>query len=142
LSTTAWIVAATLAAVLLVSLACWVLWRRVTAADRRLLKRISRLPLGGKLALAWRLYRDPRIPTGLRFLPPALVLYLAMPIDIVPDFLPVIGQLDDVLVIVAAVALLFRFVGREVLVEHIEGLELEALPAEREAIGTEGSPPA
>ena len=126
MSAIGWIVIGVLAGTAVLSLGLWVLWRKATEADRRLLKRISRLPIRAKLALAWRLYRDHRIPTGLRLLPPALVLYLAMPIDIVPDFLPVIGQLDDALILVAGIALLFRFVGRDLLVEHVEDLEFGA----------------
>jgi uncharacterized membrane protein YkvA (DUF1232 family) len=138
MSTTLWIIGAVILIALLVSGLGWLAWRRITDADRRLLKRISRLPLHSKFALAWRLYRDRRVPAGLRLIPPLLVLYLAMPLDIVPDFIPVIGQLDDALIIIAAVTLLFRFMNRDVLVQHLEDLELEAAGVDDTAI--EGGP--
>jgi Protein of unknown function (DUF1232) len=41
------------------------------------------------------LTRDKRVPLRLRVLPPAFVLYLASPLDVIPDFIPVIGLIDD-----------------------------------------------
>jgi len=52
--------------------------------------------------LAWRLLRDPGVPTLIKVLPLAAVLYLVSPIDGVPDFLPVLGQLDDLGVLLLA----------------------------------------
>ncbi len=101
----------------------WLLWRRADDASRRLIKRVSRLPLRGKLRLALALARDRRIPLPIRGLPPALVLYLALPLDIVPDFIPVLGQLDDLLILGVGLALLLRFTPRQVLEERIALLE-------------------
>lgn len=47
------------------------------------------------LRLAWRLLRDRRVPIYLKALPVLAVAYLIFPLDIVPDLLPVLGQLDD-----------------------------------------------
>lgn len=55
-----------------------------------------------------RLARDPRVPRRAGWWLIGLAIYIASPIDIVPDFLPVIGQLDDVLI----VALVIRHVRR------------------------------
>lgn len=52
--------------------------------------------------LAWRLLRDPAVPLLVKFLPAAALLYLVSPIDGVPDFLPVLGQLDDLGVLLLA----------------------------------------
>jgi uncharacterized membrane protein YkvA (DUF1232 family) len=46
-----------------------------------------------------------------------------MPLDIIPDFIPVIGHLDDVLVLLVGVAVLLRFTPRAVLEEHLARLE-------------------
>ena len=113
-----------LTSILLIAVGGWLLWRRITREERRLIKRIYALPLRRKIGLAGSLWRDDRIPLGIRLIPPALVLYLAMPLDLIPDFIPVIGQLDDVLVVLAGVSLLLRFVGRDVLEEHIRAFEL------------------
>jgi uncharacterized membrane protein YkvA (DUF1232 family) len=126
MSTTFWIALYVIVGVALVSALCWAVWRKATAADQQLIKRIARLPLRSKLHLAWALYLDNRVPTRIRLIPPALVLYLALPIDFIPDFIPVLGQLDDVLIVVAGIALLFRFIGRDVLLEHVDTAEEEA----------------
>jgi uncharacterized membrane protein YkvA (DUF1232 family) len=50
------------------------------------------------LVLLHRLLRDPRVSRRRKLLLLALLGYLALPFDLVPDFIPVVGQLDDVLV--------------------------------------------
>ena len=127
--TTVWIVlVAAAAAALLVALgvAAWWMWRHIDPAGRALVERILRLPLRDKLRLALALVREPRIPLLVRAIPPALVLYLAMPLDVIPDFIPVIGHLDDALVLLLGVAVLLRFTPRAVLEEHVARLEAEA----------------
>ena len=103
--------------------AAWLIWRSQDEATRALAGRIRRLPLGAKLRLAVRTFRDGRIALPVRAIPPLLVLYLAMPIDIVPDFIPVLGQLDDVLIVAVGVGLLLRFTPRPVLEELVAELE-------------------
>ena len=50
--------------------------------------------------LAWRLLRDGRMPTVTKLLIPGLAAaYLLLPVDLVPDFLPGLGQLDDLAII-------------------------------------------
>ncbi len=88
-----------------------------------LVKRVIRLRLRDKLHLAVALAREPRIPLAVRAIPPALILYLATPIDVIPDFIPVIGHLDDLLIVVIGIGLLLRFTPRYVLEEHIARLE-------------------
>ena len=51
------------------------------------------------IGLVRRLLGDPRVPRRHKLLLGAVVGYLALPFDLVPDFLPVVGQVDDVLVV-------------------------------------------
>jgi len=89
-------------------------------------RRLQALPARSKLRLAWRLLRDRRMPVLVKAVIPALVAYLLMPLDIIPDFIPVLGQLDDLLLIGLAVGVIFRFTPVELLEEHIRRLEAEA----------------
>ncbi len=107
----------------------WLLWRWASGDARTVVKRIVRLPLRQKLRLAAALAKDDRIPLGVRAIPPALVVYLSIPLDIVPDFIPVIGHLDDVVVVLVGVGLLLRFAPRAVLEEHLSAGEAEAARA-------------
>ena len=70
-----------------------------------------------------RLLRDRRVPRRRKLLVAALVAYLATPIDLVPDFIPVAGQLDDVIVVALALRLLIGAGGPQLLREHWPGPE-------------------
>ena len=119
-----WVIALLVAAVLLLGLAGWWLARTAHGETRSLAARIGRLSWRDKARLAWALLRDRRVPLWVRAIIPALILYLAMPFDIIPDFIPVLGYLDDVAVVVIAGGLLLRFTPRAVLEEHIGRLEV------------------
>jgi uncharacterized membrane protein YkvA (DUF1232 family) len=69
------------------------------------------------------LLRDPRVPRGRKVLMAALLAYLAMPIDLVPDFIPVAGQLDDAIVVALVLRSVLRSGGPELLREHWRGPE-------------------
>jgi uncharacterized membrane protein YkvA (DUF1232 family) len=65
-----------------------------------------------------RLARDPRVPRRRKLLLLALVAYLALPFDLVPDFIPVAGQLDDAILVVLVLRHLVR-AGGEPLVREL-----------------------
>jgi uncharacterized membrane protein YkvA (DUF1232 family) len=68
-----------------------------------------------------RLMRDPRVPRRYKVLVGALAAYLAMPFDLVPDFIPVAGQLDDVIVVVLVLRAVLRGGGEALVREHWPG---------------------
>jgi uncharacterized membrane protein YkvA (DUF1232 family) len=86
-------------------------------------KRVMALPWRAKAALLWRLLKDRRVPWWAKALLLALLLYLAMPVDLIPDFIPVLGHLDDLLVVLLVVAVLLRAVPPEATEEHLSSLE-------------------
>jgi uncharacterized membrane protein YkvA (DUF1232 family) len=61
-----------------------------------------------------RLLRDPRVPRRAKAALAFAVPYLASPIDLIPDFIPVFGQLDDALVVIAVLGYVARRAGRDV----------------------------
>ena len=75
------------------------------------------------IVLVKRLLGDPRVPRRRKFALGLLVAYLAMPIDLVPDFIPVAGQLDDAIVAALALRYALRSGGPELLREHWPGPE-------------------
>lgn len=69
------------------------------------------------LVLFKRLLGDDRIPRRRKLLLAASVAYLAMPVDLVPDFIPVAGQLDDAIVVALALRSIKRAAGPAVIRE-------------------------
>lgn len=84
-----------------------------------------------------RLRKDPRVPRSAKIAVAIAAVWVISPIDLIPEFLPVIGPLDDIVV----VALALRFAARRVPREAIE----EAWPSERglldRILGPAASPP-
>ncbi|MBI2684577.1 MAG: DUF1232 domain-containing protein [Actinobacteria bacterium] len=75
------------------------------------------------VVLMTRLARDPSLPRSTRWLVVALGAYLALPIDIVPDVLPVVGQLDDAILVALVLRRVVRAAGLDALVRHWPGPE-------------------
>jgi uncharacterized membrane protein YkvA (DUF1232 family) len=70
-----------------------------------------------------RLLRDKRVPRSAKALLAVAVPYLLSPIDLIPDFVPVLGQLDDALVVAAVFGYVARRAGRNVVEELWPGSE-------------------
>jgi uncharacterized membrane protein YkvA (DUF1232 family) len=70
-----------------------------------------------------RMSRDRRVPRRDKLFIGALVVYLSLPFDLVPDFIPVAGQLDDVLIVAFVLRTVFRHTGPELIREHWPGPE-------------------
>jgi uncharacterized membrane protein YkvA (DUF1232 family) len=65
-------------------------------------------------------YRDPRVPWYARVFALCVVAYAFSPIDLVPDFVPVLGYLDDLILIPLGISLAIRMIPADVLAEHRE----------------------
>lgn len=75
------------------------------------------------LVLVRRLLRDERVPRRSRWLLAGLIVYLASPIDLVPDVIPVAGQLDDAILAAFVLRRVLRAAGPGLLREHWSGPE-------------------
>ena len=70
-------------------------------------------------------YKDPRIPWYAKVIIAATVGYALSPIDLIPDFIPVLGQLDDLVIVPAGISLALRMIPEEVLNEYREKAKSE-----------------
>ena len=68
-----------------------------------------------------RLLGDPMVPRGSKFWLGGLILYLAMPIDLVPDFVPIAGQLDDAIIVALVLRHVLRRAGAGPIRQHWPG---------------------
>lgn len=94
-------------------------WRRLNAAR-----------LATYLIALWKLVRQPGAPRLARLVALLVLGYALSPIDLIPDFIPFLGQLDDLILIPAGVALVVRLTPRHIWAARLREAELqaEALP--------------
>ncbi|MCH8222105.1 MAG: DUF1232 domain-containing protein [Chloroflexi bacterium] len=71
--------------------------------------------------LIWRLMLDRRVPLAAKIIPILALAYIISPIDLVPDFLPIRGQLDDIFVTVILLGMFLMLAPWSVIMEHATG---------------------
>ena len=89
--------------------------------------------LVNRLRLVARLFLDPRVPFFLKLVPCASLIYVVMPIDVIPDVIPVLGQLDDLGVVILAVEAFIMMCPQHVVAEHLAAIEAGGGQATRPA---------
>ncbi len=103
----------------------WLKWLWLARDVRRnrpvldLLASMRALTWSQRVALITGLARDPRLPLRVRLLPLLVVAYVASPIDLVPDFIPVLGQLDDIAFARLVLQIVSTSISTELLREHV-----------------------
>lgn len=73
--------------------------------------------------LLWRLGRDRTLPRHVRWRVWLLAAYLVSPLDLIPDFIPVIGVLDEIIVIGWTLRSIVKRAGRETVAAHWPGTD-------------------
>ena len=88
-----------------------------------MLSRLRRLArsLKGRIAFYRRVAAHPRTPRLGRLLLLAALAYTLSPIDLIPDFIPLTGHLDDLIIVPALIALALWLIPRDVVAECREG---------------------
>ena len=79
-----------------------------------------------ELAVYRRVLADERTPRSAKIFLGLAVGYLCMPFDLIPDFIPVLGLLDDAIIVPGMVYIALRFVPRELVAEHRTQVTAEA----------------
>ena len=94
-------------------------WDRPQRRRRFLLRGLLLLlNFTGTLRLVMKLMLDRRVPWRLKVLLPAAISYIVLPIDLVPDFLVIVGRVDDLVVLILAIVLFLGFAPRDIVMEH------------------------
>lgn len=101
------------------------MWREVRSWARRIKRDVHALYLAG---------RDPRVPWYAKALAALVAGYALSPIDLIPDFIPLLGYLDDVILVPAGIWLVIRLIPADVMEEHRALADaVEARPVSRRA---------
>jgi uncharacterized membrane protein YkvA (DUF1232 family) len=79
--------------------------------------------MASEFALVWQIVRDRRVPLYLKAIPALAALYLVLPVDLVPGWIPVLGQLDDLAILALAVRLFVRLAPADVVASYQARLE-------------------
>lgn len=74
----------------------------------------------------WLCARDPRTPWYAKALAFAVAAYALSPIDLIPDFIPLLGYLDDLILVPAGLWLVLRLIPAEVMATHRAAAEIAA----------------
>ena len=122
-----------LVAVALGMVVCWLallvaLWR-VRPRDGVATEALRAVP--DVIRLTHRLASDPALPRSLRIWLWLLLAYLVSPIDLVPDFIPVIGYADDAVIVALVLRAVVRRAGREAVIRHWPGSDVGLEAVER-----------
>ncbi len=108
------------------------LQQRIGALALELARSLPQLQDSGhvrELKLLRRLLLDERVPLWQKAIPVAAAVYLVSPLDLIPDVLPVVGQLDDLAVLLGSLRLFRSLVPPALIEEHLAYIDGEVVDA-------------
>jgi uncharacterized membrane protein YkvA (DUF1232 family) len=78
-----------------------------------------------QVRLVWLLLRDNEVPIYLKLLPLAAIIYVIFPADLIPDILPLFGQLDDVTAILVGAKMFIEMSPQDIVNRHIRAMRMQ-----------------
>jgi uncharacterized membrane protein YkvA (DUF1232 family) len=75
--------------------------------------------------LIWRLWHDPRVPLRLKALIIGAVVYFFLPVDFLADFLSLVGQVDDITLLLLSGYFFIRWSPKAVVAEHVAAIDAD-----------------
>jgi uncharacterized membrane protein YkvA (DUF1232 family) len=94
----------------------------------KLLRAANTARLATYLIALWKLFKHPQTPRSAKLVAVLVLAYVLSPIDLIPDFIPVLGQLDDLIIVPLGIALITRLTPKPLWEEQ---LRLAALAKEK-----------
>ena len=89
--------------------------------------------LKSEIRVLYLAYKDPRTPWYAKVFAVLIIGYALSPIDLIPDFIPVLGYVDDLIIVPAGIALLLKMIPKEVVDEY--RAKVESMPPTRKPRG-------
>jgi uncharacterized membrane protein YkvA (DUF1232 family) len=74
----------------------------------KLVRVANKARLATYLVALWKLFKHPQTPRIAKFVAIAVLAYVVSPIDLIPDFIPILGQLDELVIVPLGIALVVR----------------------------------
>ena len=74
------------------------------------------------IRLYWRLFRDPRVSLWPKAQLVGALAYVALPFDLIPDFIPFVGEIDDLVIVIVAARWFMHWCPPEVVREHAQAI--------------------
>ena len=97
----------------------------------RLIRLTQVARLGMVLVALWKLLRHPQTPRSAKIVAAVVVAYAVSPVDLIPDFIPVLGQLDDLVLVPLGIALAVKLTPPEVWQQCLHEAEHRTEPLPR-----------
>jgi uncharacterized membrane protein YkvA (DUF1232 family) len=96
----------------------------------KLLRAANAARLATYVVALWKLFKHPQTPRGAKLVAVAVLAYVLSPIDLIPDFIPVLGRLDDLVIVPLGIALVTRLTPKPLWEAQLRAAELstEKLP--------------
>ena len=78
-----------------------------------------------QIRLVWLLLRDNDVPVYMKLLPLAALIYVVMPVDIISDFIPGLGQLDDLTAVLVGAKMFIEMAPQDIVNRHIRAMRMQ-----------------